>query len=74
MYALFPSPLGGLFFRTIIPTNSQKLVPIIGYAAKGYYWTKLFSIIGNCCPKNMRLAALYKLFLCTYLFAEHTKV
>ena len=30
-------------------------------------WIKLSSIIGNYCPRKMRLAASYKLFLFTYL-------
>ena len=44
------------------------------FAASGLFsrtiitnWIKLSSIIGNYCPRKMRLAASYKLFLFTYL-------
>ena len=44
--------------------NFQKLTIIL---SNNYYWNQFSEIIGNYCPRKMRLAASYKLFLFTYL-------
>ena len=44
--------------------NFQKLTIIL---SNNYYWNQFLEIIGNYCPRKMRLAASYKLFLFTYL-------
>ena len=44
---------------------SEELTIIL---SNNYYWNQFLEIIGNYCPRKMRLAASYKLFLFTYLF------
>jgi len=43
---------------------SEELTLIL---SNNYYWNQLLEIFGNYCPRKMRLAASYKLFLFTYL-------
>ena len=45
---------------------SEELTIIL---SNNYYWNQFLEIIGNYCPRKMRLAASYKLFLFTYLFS-----
>ena len=52
--------------RLVFSDNNFQKFPKIG--SNNNYWIKLSSIIGNYCPRKMRLAASYKLFLFTYLF------
>ena len=50
---------------------SEELTIIL---SNNYYWNQFLEIIGNYCPRKMRLAASYKLFLFTYLVTLFQKL